>query len=271
MEVLNRIDLFATPVTFRISENEKYHSSISIILTLMNFISTILFSYFFGLDFIFHLESQVLQSTRTNKTYEFYNLSMNDFFLAWQIENPLSEEINFTNILYPDIEYYSYKAGTESVKYDRCKNFNISFNIPNDIKNYYCIDMKNYSQGGAWENENKIQYFYLNIGLCDEHNCTKKSDLINLLDAYGRMYLVIYYPIISFVPEEEIPYQISYIKKNIVIDLKLVKMNRFYIQKYIFEDDIGWVVPKIKSNKLFGISEIETSVSLNENIDNENY
>ena len=158
MNVLNKIDLFATPVTFRIFQDEKYHSIISVLLSLIVLISTMLFAYFFGLDFIFHLDSQVLQSVRVNKKYEFYNLSIDDFFLAFQIEDSDSQEINITNILYPSFGYYSYKTGViDSIKYDRCKNYNVSFSIPNDIKNYYCIDMKNYSQGGGWENENKIK------------------------------------------------------------------------------------------------------------------
>ena len=166
MEILQKIDLFGTPITFRISDNEKYHSFVSVLLSLITLISTILFIYFFGLDFIFHLESQVLQSTRTNKEYEFYNLSMNDFFFAWHIENVESQEINFTDFLFPLIGYYSYKTGeVETIKYDKCKNFNISLSIPNEIKEYYCIDVKNYSQGGSWENENKIEYFFLNIGM----------------------------------------------------------------------------------------------------------
>ena len=272
MGVLQKLDIFGTPITFKISEKEQYHSIISVSLTLISFLSTILFSYFFGLDFIFHLESQVLQSTRTNKTYEFHNLSIDNFFVAWQIEDTNSREINFTNILYPTVGYYSYKTDlTETLKYDRCKNYNLSFNIPNDIKNYYCFDTKNYTQGGDWENENKIEYIYLNIGTCRIYNCSKKSDFENLLDAYGRMYLVIYYPTVSFVPEDEIPYEISFNKKNIVIDTKLVNVNRFYIQKYIFDDDEGWIVPKIKTKKLFGISEIDTSVFLNEDNEEENY
>ena len=271
MEVLQKIDLYGTPITFRVFENEKYHSIISVSLTLITLISTILFSYFFGLDFIFHLESQIIQSTRTNKTYEFYNLSMDDFFFAWQIEDPDSQEINITDILYQTVGYYSYKTGEiESIKYSKCKNYNISFSIPNDIKNYYCIDMKNYSQGGGWENENKIEFLYIYINMCNGNKCSKKSDLVNLLDSYGRMYLVIYYPTISFVPDEEIPYEISYTKKNIILDKKLLNINRYYIQKYIFEDDEGWVVPKIKSKKIFGISDIETSIFLNDMSDDDN-
>ena len=266
MKILQKIDLFGTPILFRINENEKYHSLISVSLSLITLISTILFAYFWGLDFIFHLKSQVIQSTRTSKTYEFYNFSMNDFFFAWRIENIESEEINITNVLYPTIGYHSYKTGViESIKYDRCKNYNISFSIPNNIKDYYCIDMKNYSQGGGWENENKVEFLYLKIKMCDKNqNCGNKSDFHNLLNKYGRVYLVVYFPTISYVPEEEIPYEISYNKKYIILDSKLVNINKFHIQKYIFEDDEGWVTQKIKTHKLFGVSDIETSNFIND-------
>ena len=257
MKVLQKMDIFGTPITLRIFGNEKYHNIISVSLSLITYISTIIFTYFFGLDFIFHLESQILQSTRTSKGYQFYNLSMNDFFFAWKIEDDESREINMTDIFFPIIGYYSYKTDEiESIKYDKCENYNIS--IPNEIKDYYCIDMKNYSLGGSMENENKVEYFFLNIGMYGM-DINTKSDYHNLIGKYGTIYLVIYYPTISFVPEEEKPYEISYTRKYIILDSKLVNINEFYIQKYIFEDDEGWVIPKIKINKAFGISDIETS------------
>ena len=144
MEILGKIDIFSTPITFRIMDNENYHSLISISLSLIIMLSTILFTYFFGMDFVFHLESNVLQSTRMNKTYEFYNLSINDFFIAWQIQGAYSKEINKTSLLDIDIDigYYSYKTGYDDyLEYKRCKDYNLSTKIPDDIQNYICIDM----------------------------------------------------------------------------------------------------------------------------------
>ena len=271
MEVLKSIDIFSTPITFKILDNEEYHSLISISLSLIIMVSTILFTYFFGMDFVFHLESNVLQSTRVNKTYEFYNLSMDEFFIAWQIEGVDFDEVNITNILYPNIGYYSYKSGEISnIEYKRCKDYNFSSRIPDDIKDYFCIDMSKYRQGGGFENENKIEYLYMFIDMCDNnifngnYYCSTKNDFQDLLNKYGQIYMVVYYPTISFIPEEDIPYQISYNKKNIPLNAKFYTQDRYYIRKYIFEDDNGWVVPKMNTYKLFGISEIDTSYTLND-------
>ena len=259
MEFLKKFDVFGTSITFRVLDNEKYHNSISISCSLFIIIFTIIFTYFCGLDFIFHSESKTLQSTRTNKKYKFYNLTMDNLFFAWHIEGIYGEEINFTNILYPYIGYYSYKTEKAiKVNYDKCKYFNLSFDIPKDINNFYCSDLGNYSVGGGWENENKIEYFYLNVDICKDAICPSKTDFFKLLNLYDGLYLVIYYPTISFLPEEEIPYQISYHKINIFLDAELIRVNRFYIQKYKFEDDNGWIFPNVKKNNLFGIAEIET-------------
>ena len=270
MEALKIIDIFGTSVSFKIMNTEKYHSLISVSLSLIIIISTILFTYFFGMDFIFHLESNVLQSTRVNKTYEFYNFSMDEFFVAWQIEGGYYNEVNVTNIIYINISYYSYKTGFyENIEYKKCKNYNFSSKIPDDIKNYYCIDMSKYSQGGGLENENKIEYFFMNIDMCgyntDGHYyCSTKKNFQKLLNEQGQINLVVYYPTISFIPEEDIPYQISYNKKNIALNANLLTQDRFYIRKYIFEDDDGWIVPKINTYKLFGISDIDTTYDLND-------
>ena len=265
MEILKKFDVFGIPITFRISGNEKYHSSISISCSLIIIIITIIFTYFRGLDFIFHSESRILQSKRTSKTYGFYNLTMENLFFAWRIEGVYGEDMNFTNILYPYIGYYSYKTEKElKINYDRCKNFNLSFNIPKDINNFYCSDLSNYSIGGGWENENKIEYFYLNIDICKNTSCPSKTDFFKLLSLYGGLYLIIYYPTISFIPEETIPYQVSYNKLNIFLDAQLINVNRFYIHKYIFEDDEGWIFQNVKNYNLFGISEIETYNFIND-------
>ena len=222
MEALKIIDIFGTSVSFKIMNTEKYHSLISVSLSLIIIISTILFTYFFGMDFIFHLESNVLQSTRVNKTYEFYNFSMDEFFVAWQIEGGYYNEVNVTNIIYINISYYSYKTGFyENIEYKKCKNYNFSSKIPDDIKNYYCIDMSKYSQGGGFENENKVEYLYMYIDMCrnktnGNYTCSTKKDFQSLMSEYEQIYMVDYFPTISFVPDEDISYQISY-KKNIFL------------------------------------------------------
>ena len=271
MDALKVIDIFSTPITFKIMDNEKYHSLISVSLSLIIFVSTILFTYFFGMDFMFHLELNVVQSTPINKTYEFYNLSMDEFFIAWQIEGENYDEVNITNILYPYLGYFSYKSGyIDDIEYKKCKNYNFSYKIPDDIKNYYCIDMSKYSQGGGFENENKIEYLFMYIDMCnlyldnDKLSCSAREDFLNLINKYGQIFLVVYYPTISFIPEEEIPYQISYIKKYIPLNGGFFVQDRYYIRKYVFEDDNGWIVPKLKTYALFGISEIISSYSIND-------
>ena len=260
MDVLKLFDLFGTSINFRVFNDQKFHSSFSIILSAFTIIATILFTYFFGLDFIFHTESKILQSTRTSKSYEYYNdLNLDDLFFAWRIEDVYGNEINHTNILFPMIGYYSYKNDEDiKIKHEKCKNFNLSFQIPNDIKEFYCSDISNYSIGGAWENENKIEYFYLNIDVCKDKICPSKKDVFNFLNLYNGLYVVVYYPTISFIPEDKIPYQISYTKKITLLDAELIRVDRFYIRKYIFENDNGWIFKNNKKHELLGISDIET-------------
>ena len=258
MKILQRIDLFGTLCTFRFFDSDKHHNIIGFTLSLILFITTIIFSYFFGLDFIFHTESRVLQSSRARKKNEYHNLTMQNFFFAWKIEKHDGDIVNFTNVLFPSIIYYSYSTGYfEILKFDKCNNFNISFDIPNDIKEYYCTNLSKFSLGGGWEDENEISYFYLNVDMCNGTYCSSKEDFIKLLNIYGRLNMVIYYPTISFVPDEKVPYQIIYNKKLISLDANNVNVNRYYIRKYIFEEDVGWVTQKIKKYELFGVSEIE--------------
>ena len=265
MEIFNQFDLFGTQLTFRVLGRERYHSIISLTLTVMILLASVLFTYFFGLDFIFHKESKILQSVRTNQEYEFRKFTMNDFFFAWRIEGIYGNEINFTHLLYPTIGHYSYKTG-ESVllKYEKCRNFNITFDISNDIKDFYCSDISDYSIGGAFDNDNKYEYLYLNIDICEGTHCPSKKDVMNLLNTYEGIYVMIYYPTISYDPEEKIPYKITFNKLSVFLGAELVTINRFYIRKYIFEDDNGWMFPKLNKKELFGVSEVVTYNVLND-------
>ena len=264
MEFFNNFDLFASSLTFTVFGREKYNSCISIILSFITLLSTILFTYFFGLDFIFHKESKILQSIRTSQEYEFYNFTMNDLFFAWRIEGIYGNEINFTNILYPSIGYYSYKTeNSVQVKFEKCRNFNLSSDVPNDINDYYCSDISNYSIGGAFENDNKYEYLYINIDICQGNHCPSKEEVMELLNIYNGIYIMIYYPTVSYDPEEKIPYRISYTKLSVFLNAELITVNRFYIRKYIFEDDVGWIFQDLKKNEKFGISEVTTYKVLN--------
>ena len=265
MKVLKHFDLFGTSLTFRVLGQEKYHSYISFSLSVLMLLSTILLTYFFGLDFIFHKESKVLQSTRTSQVYEFYKFKMSDLFFAWRIEGIYGNEINFTDVLYPTIGYYSYKnEEVIKVKYEKCKNFNLSFDIPSDINDYYCSDISNYSIGGSFDNDNKYEYLYINIDICQGNHCPSKEKVMELLNTYDGLYIMIYYPTVSYDPEEKIPYRVSYNKLSVFLDAELITINRFYIRKYIFEDDNGWMLPDLKRNEIFGISEVDSYNILND-------
>ena len=265
MKVLKRIDLFGQKITFRVFNDNMLHTYISVILTLILMVSTSIFTYFQGLDFIFHNESKILQSRRANKEYEFTKLPLNKFFFAWQIQDVEGNNINFTNILYPHLIYISYKNNNSSyISYDKCNKFqeiNLMNNLPKDVQDFYCSDIGNFTIGGGWENDNSIEYLNLLIDICENENekCTSRNDLKIFLNMKGGVYFVLYYPTISFLPEDKTPFQITYNKLNILLNTEFFRYDRFYIEKKIIIDDQGWLLPTYKEKILYDISEIETN------------
>ena len=263
MKVLKYMDLFGQKITFRVFNENKFHTYISVILTFILVIGTSIFTYFQGLDFIFHNESKTLQSRRVNIEYEFTKLSLSNFFFAWQIQDDEGNNIDFSNVLYPHFFYSSYKNNAKTLlKYDKCSNFqeiNLIENLPKDAKNFYCSDIGNLTIGGGWENNNIIDYFFLLVKVCSNGKCTTKNDLLTFLNLSGGAYFVLYYPTISFLPDEKIPYQISYNKLNILLNDGLSRYDRFYIEKKIIVDDQGWLLPSYQEKILYDVSEIETN------------
>ena len=87
MKLLSTIDFFGTSMSFRIFNNDKFHSSFSIISSFLLFVIVLLYSYFFGFDCYFQQNPKTLQSTISKKEYEYITLNHDIFFAAWRLED----------------------------------------------------------------------------------------------------------------------------------------------------------------------------------------
>ena len=271
MRFFKSIDLFGEPVQLRIFEHSQFHSIYSILLSFLFIVLLFLYTYIFGYDCFFKKNPKTLQSTASINFNEYITFSHELFFAAWRIEDFYGKEVDVSNFLYPVAKYYNYTKGDfENIPYKKCKEFNLSFEISEDISEYYCIDWNNKSFGGTWTNDNKLNYFALSIYFCEngkpfssDINCSDKEKAIHFLNSKTAIYISVYYPTIHFDPNNKVePFHKIYLKKYSLLSTSLKRIDRISIQKIVFNDDTNYLLSDKSNSTRYAVSLFETAYSL---------
>lgn len=270
-----KIDIYGININLMISGKSEYHSLFSIFLSILFIILCFIYSYFFGFNLIFHKNPKTLQSSFTQDIYDYFEFNHQIYFSAWRVEDYFGNELNITNILYPVIRYYSYQNHDfEYFQMIKCKELNLSINIPDEIKEYYCMPFDGRLFGGSWDN-NKIAYFSFSLFLCENGDnfgenskCTEKTLALQALNNELFWYLSIYYPVVTFVPEEkESPVKVTYSKKFVTLNVELRRSDTFKIGKTIVSDDKNLILERPKNKTIWTTTSIVTDYSIL-NLDN---
>lgn len=140
--------------------------------------------FFFSQDFIYRKNPHTLHSIATRDYINIINFTLNDYIAAWRIEDSIGNEVDVTDLLYPELVHYDSESDTyEIVETKKCSEIFIKDEtIKNKVNNYNCFDWNEHKFGGAWEDSN-VYYFSLNIYQC-EHGENKKcstSEQIKLI------------------------------------------------------------------------------------------
>lgn len=265
-----KLDIFGVKLRFRVANHSTFQTVFSSLFTVFFGISLFIFTYFFGLDFFLQKNPKTFSSNGRegeNSTLTFNN---EVYFTAWRIEDFEGREINFTNILFPQIYYYNSSSKShEKVHYKKCKDFNFSFPLNDEIKEYYCIDWKNRKVGGSWS-KTYLYYFYFGLYFCEEEDdplearearkrCSSKTIIDSTIKKSNSWYISFYYPTVSFLPEKKgNPFQLSYFKHYHMLTPNLVKNERTMIQKYIVNDDKNFLFESSNNKTIYAVSKFES-------------
>ena len=260
--VIKKIDLFGAEFNFTIFGEKSYRTFFGGMLSLLVILTTITISIMFGLDLLLRKNPIVLKETVVPEYYEYINVTLQNFPIFWRIEDDNNAVVNFTNILYPQLNFYVYKFNNSSGQWDyldkktmSTKHCNRSI-VNNDyifdkfgLNNFYCFDWAEtgYPIGGSWDSGDMVYYFEQVIFTCPNDNttspnCTNTTFLKNWLGTSNKIYYSIIYPLAYFSPGNFTnPLQASYVNYFQLLSANLYKKNRYFFTKTELERDTGWI------------------------------
>ena len=243
MKFLEETDIFGQTVSLFFCKHSQYHSLLSEILSIIFFILSFCYFFFFCSNFLFRKNPNILESTITRESDEVIDLTPQNFTTAWRIEDEFGNDINYDGVLFPALKYYNSSLNNyESLNFVKCNKISTPHPLPDNAHDFYCLDWGGKAFGENWENHNNF-YFTFGLYFCEKGNdfslhnkCAEKE---NIVDFFNKQftYLSIYVPQIYFLPEKKgTPFQIKYTKISTLITSELQRYDRIQIQKIIIKE-----------------------------------
>ena len=275
-EILKYLDIFGTTFTFYIEKHRKFYTTLGGILSLLSvFIGLIVF-IFINKDECLH-NNPISTTSISEEKHKNIKFGEEKIWIPWRIRDFGGKTIEHIDLLYPIIYYYQglrnstnymnvkyrfidYKLCNETLMKNNSENFIIDMNLDQ----LFCIDMDDLDIGGSWDAD-FLNLITLDLYNCkngidyDENNsnCTTYEKIEEFAGKNNNLQFEIYYPIVNYQPMNKTnPIFIKYINYFYHLSRFSNKIDRFYLQQYILQDDQGFITTNIKSYSYWGISSL---------------
>ena len=275
-EFLKYIDCFGTEFNFYTEKNRKFYTPLGGILTFLSVVFSIF--VFIALNYLeFTHDNPITSSYILRANYTNIKFGEEKIWIPWRIRDYYNRKINHKNLFYPLIYYFKgIKNNTtkgmdltyEYLDYRLCSETSMGnrsdlYKINISLDDLYCIDMDDINIGGNWQYE-FINYIEFDLYVCEDGinynesdiRCTTYDTIVN--SSINNSYeMEIYYPLVYYQPtNKSTPVVVKY--KNYFYHFSRYsnKIDRLYLQKYVFFDDVGWFNKDIKNYSYWGQSSL---------------
>ena len=109
MHYLKSIDLFGAEFNFTIFGKKSYDTVYGGTLSLLVGLFTIAVCIMFGLDLVMRTNPKVVQERVLPINYTYVNATTQNFPIFWTIFDENGASVNFTNILFPKLNFFIFK------------------------------------------------------------------------------------------------------------------------------------------------------------------
>ena len=276
-EFLKYIDCFGTEFNFYTQRNRKFYTPLGGILTFLSLtLSIFVFIFLNYSDFI--QENPITSSFVLRENISNIKFGEEKIWIPWRIRDYYNKMVDHTKFLYPIIFYYKgkrnettngmdltydildYKLCNETSMVNRSEIYRINISLGE----LYCIDMEDLYIGGSWQSE-YINYIEFDLFVCEDGinynesniKCTSYEKIIN--SSIGNSYeMEIYYPIVYYQPTNKtFPIIVKYINYFYHLSRFSNRIDRLFLQKYIFYDDVGLFKENMRINSYWGESSLQ--------------
>jgi len=281
--LLTLIDIYGTKFHLLTNQKLKFKTWIGGIITIILSLIGLIFIYIFGEDFFFRKNPSFTQST-IGEGYEKIDLSKEKVLIAFRIEDMNGNYLNTSKYLYPKIVYYSAIPGEDGKSRSNHKEEYISYRLceENDFEGsenfvllygtLFCIEWKNKTFGGYWDNE-FLYYFSLRIFYCNNSeyytndNNTKCSSVDELNQLFSNKILFsVYYSVVEFrIDDLKNPLSRKHTNYFTFLSHNFRKNDKLFLNEKIVNDDQGWLINNYKNISIWGGNEIKSDYEYYDN------
>ena len=286
--MIKYLDLFGTRCTFYSDKMPKFYSVTGGIFTFLSFLVCLLIFVILSLDDIKRKFPDITTSFIPSQGYRKIKFGKEKIWIPWRIVDFNNNKIiNYTNLLYPIIYYYSriqdnetgqFHLTTKILDYKLCNETSLAkesnihqINVP--LNELYCINMDDLEMGGSWITE-YINYISFDLYYCenginyDENNikCSSFNKILNFIGKNNSLEIDVLYPIVQFQPTNKTyPIIVIYRQHFYHLSKYVNKVDRFFLQENVLTDDSGWFIKKEYNNSFWGINTISDDTYFNGN------
>ena len=276
--LLRVIDFYGQRFNLYIGYKPKFYTCFGGIMTLLSFLSYILIFIILGNDDLKRKNPFSNTSTVPPSGYKNIKFGEEKIYLPWRIIDYDENPINITNVIYPRIFYFTVQPDNITgelitkynlVNYKLCnetsmKNLGKEYIIDIPLETLYCIDMDNLKVGGSW-NADFLNFIRFDLYMCkdgidyNESNfeCTSYDNLENIYGRGESIFFELLYPNVQFQPTNlDVPILIVYKTHYYIINKYTNKLDRLYLQEYVFEDERGWLINNPNNISYWGVNSI---------------
>ena len=284
------LDIFGTNFYFTNFGKKKFHTSFGLILSIILYILVATFIGVFGLDLFNRLNPKIISEQVRPLMHKLITLNPYNFTLAWRIQDENGSTWNFTDVLFPLINYQDFERNNSTgifdlkettIKTELCNEDNVKdplFKIDRKLEMWNCIDFNkyNFKVGGYWEESDFIRLFSIHILFCHNNDrgdprCRTLEELKELLIQKKKLYFTLIFPVFYFEPGNlQSPLRYEYQEYFQGIDLNLNKRERIYFKPIELQDDQNILLTEFKSSNItvFRGFQNEASVKFDNDIEN---
>lgn len=275
--IIELFDLFSFGFSFTVNKKSRIATWIGALFSFIILIILIIFFFLLGENFLYSKNPNTSTSSYQQLNYSVGNISEDYSTIvisftrreSWKYYPPL---VNITDFLYS-------KLAWSNATYNTTLNITVFksaviplIECPKDFLkkysfnpgNYYCLNLSQYPEIYADENQDNYKTFKFTISGCkgsasypSNRTCTPITELDKYFKEYFfPSYFSIYYPTHFYDPNDHSnPSKIVYKYTTFPFDHNLQRTDYLYFRETIVEDDRGWLFSDKKNSSYWTVEE----------------
>ena len=284
-EIVKYLDMFGTKPCFYYDKKPKFYTLLGGVLSILTIVISITIFVGYSLHMKKCTRFFTTSSSFPSDEYQKIKLKEEKIWLPIRIVDYYKNYINYEGLIYPIIKYRfaerknineGFQIKTKFLNLKLCNETSMIkkpeiYSIDVSLDKLHCIDMDDLIIGGSW-NSIFIGYVVINLYLCkngidyNENNpdCTTYKDIEKKIGSNNSLEFEMYYPKIQLQPSNhKHPITVEYNEYYYHISKYSSKIEKIFLKKHVFSEDLGWIKSKIKNSSYWGVSTIKGDTYVN--------